>query len=428
MERGRAATSQDSLYLLWNSKHGGTYVYGDGFKSSGASDYQEFPKLVTNTNKELYEIDHAQMMKEAYSLEGRKSQLSSRLVSPTPLNEKNLPNDREKRAFATFGIGNGEYCEVYTYDGQKWFFFMQELIMSESCMKCHGSNDAKIGSIRGGIGYRMSMSSIDPFYQLRESSLKFAHFWIWILGMLLLWVSSDWALRKLKEIRKYQFELASQNRFVHDVIDALPYPFVVVDANSTRVVMANKAVKASGSAEEQRCTDFDLVDWKAGEEGIEPCPVKMVKEKKLPVVVEIESTRDDGSIAFTEVHGYPLFDDKGDVTRVIEYYIDATERKKADEALRLIEKQPAQLAAVHAAAVTYAHEINNPLTGIIGYAEMLQEPAVDPKTRLEMVKGILESAERIAAVIAKMQEISRLNYVGYSGGDDIIDIHDGAKA
>jgi len=115
--------------------------------------------------------------------------------------------------------------------------------------------------------------------------------------------------------------------------------------------------------------------------------------------------------------------ENGEVARVIVYYVDATVRKKAGEALLLVEKQAAQLSAVHAAAATYAHEINSPLTGIIGYAELMRDSMQDPKVLWEMAQGILESADRIALVLAKMLEIAKVDYIGYSGGADLIDIH-----
>jgi PAS domain S-box-containing protein len=50
-----------------------------------------------------------------------------------------------------------------------------------------------------------------------------------------------------------------------------------------------------------------------------------------------------GEQRYVEVHGYPILDDQGSVSRVIEYTLDVTERKQAEEALRQREEEYRQL-------------------------------------------------------------------------------------
>jgi PAS domain S-box-containing protein len=59
-----------------------------------------------------------------------------------------------------------------------------------------------------------------------------------------------------------------------------------------------------------------------------------VKATKAPVTVEHVHYHGDENPHIVEVHGYPIFDDDGDVVQMIEYALDITERRQAKEALR----------------------------------------------------------------------------------------------
>ncbi len=58
------------------------------------------------------------------------------------------------------------------------------------------------------------------------------------------------------------------------------------------------------------------------------------KKTKKPVVVEHVHYDKDGNPGIFEVHGYPIFDSAGNVNQMIEYSLDITERKEAEEALK----------------------------------------------------------------------------------------------
>jgi signal transduction histidine kinase len=69
------------------------------------------------------------------------------------------------------------------------------------------------------------------------------------------------------------------------------------------------------------------------------------------------------------------------------------------------------------------HEINNPLTTVIGNAELLleryEEAGSDLKKRLEL---ILENAVRIAEILKRLQDIKRVRTVEYVEGVKMTDL------
>jgi signal transduction histidine kinase len=60
----------------------------------------------------------------------------------------------------------------------------------------------------------------------------------------------------------------------------------------------------------------------------------MVKKTKKPVTVEHVHYDKDGNTRNVEVHGFPIFDRDGNVVQMIEYCLDITDRKRAEQALQ----------------------------------------------------------------------------------------------
>ncbi|HVY63029.1 MAG TPA: response regulator [Planctomycetota bacterium] len=81
-----------------------------------------------------------------------------------------------------------------------------------------------------------------------------------------------------------------------------------------------------------------------------------------------------------------------------------------------------RLATALKMAGALAHEINNPLSGILGYCEFLkmtlgpQHPA-----RAELDK-ILEQAKRVAEVVRRIQDLREVKFVKYVGAETIVDL------
>lgn len=72
--------------------------------------------------------------------------------------------------------------------------------------------------------------------------------------------------------------------------------------------------------------------------GEHQCPLEIVKKtKKAAVVGHIHYDKNNNPINMG-VHGYPIFDSKGNVIQMIEYSLDITGRKKAEEELRFFKK------------------------------------------------------------------------------------------
>ncbi len=98
---------------------------------------------------------------------------------------------------------------------------------------------------------------------------------------------------------------------------------------------------------------------------------------------------------------FPLIDDSGVLLGVCSIATDITDRKRLEaEALRA-----GQLATIGELAASVAHEINNPITGIINYAQLLSDES-EPHAQ-EMLDNIITQSERIAAIVRSLLSYSR---------------------
>jgi signal transduction histidine kinase len=92
------------------------------------------------------------------------------------------------------------------------------------------------------------------------------------------------------------------------------------------------------------------------------------------------------------------------VARDISEWI-ASERER--EQMRAATEESARLASVGELATGMAHEINNPLMGIINYADLAREELSDDSPVAEWMGVIIEEGERIAALLRHLRSLGR---------------------
>ncbi len=101
------------------------------------------------------------------------------------------------------------------------------------------------------------------------------------------------------------------------------------------------------------------------------------------------------------------------------------ERKLSDVEMRLIESE--KTAVVVALAGTTAHELNQPLTSVMGYAELLKRKIKDDDPLARPVDIIYRESERMAEIVRKIGKITRFETKPYIGSARIIDLNKAAS-
>ena len=121
--------------------------------------------------------------------------------------------------------------------------------------------------------------------------------------------------------------------FLENILESLTHPFYVIDASDYTIKMANHAARSGEMTDVSTC--YAVTHRRSRPcRGEHPCPLEIVKEIKQPAVVEHVHYDENGDPRNVEVHGYPILDNEGNVTHMIEYRLDITDRKRAEEAMR----------------------------------------------------------------------------------------------
>ena len=178
---------------------------------------------------------------------------------------------------------------------------------------------------------------------------------------------------------------------------------VVLDAESMKIAMVNQAaVKMFGfnSAEEALGLDpFSFILPEDRERYLE-ITQKGVFEQNSHQTYEIKAMTKDGRGIWINTTA-TMITHKGKLAALISF-ADITEQKKQTELLMMTDR----LASLGELASGAAHEINNPLTSIIGFSQLLLEKQVPDDIR-EDLKLINNEAQRAASVTKNLLTFAR---------------------
>jgi len=141
--------------------------------------------------------------------------------------------------------------------------------------------------------------------------------------------------RELDEHKRAEEQIMQQREFLNNVFISLTHPFYVIDASNYTIVLANPAALLGDLTPGSKC--YALTHGRdipcSGEH---TCTLDEVKRTKKSVVVEHIHRDKDGKPMIVEVHGYPIFDTEGNVAQMIEYCLDITEHKRAENEITFL--------------------------------------------------------------------------------------------
>ncbi len=189
----------------------------------------------------------------------------------------------------------------------------------------------------------------------------------------------------------YRSKKKSQN-LLKKVMDSLSHPFYVVNATTCEVEFTNTAGKTTHVPIDPQCFTLKEKVNKSCKGDCE-CALKNIFKEKGHFKTEEFKINHNGKTEYHELHGFPIFNKKGELEQVIEYSRDITARKSAELAL---EKSERELRDAIAAKDKYfsilAHDVRNPFNFLIGISGLLQHD-LDNISR-EDLKVILEKIHK----------------------------------
>jgi signal transduction histidine kinase len=144
--------------------------------------------------------------------------------------------------------------------------------------------------------------------------------------------------------------------------------------------------------------------WHCAGQNESTCAVRRVAETGRPSDVRVKTPSGQTFV----VRAYPAFDD-GRLVGVVESTVDITASVRAREERQQMEaqlRQSQKLESIGTLASGIAHEVNNPLTGMVNYAELIAMRVQDDSLRA-YAEGIREEGARVAAIVRNLLSFAR---------------------
>ena len=134
--------------------------------------------------------------------------------------------------------------------------------------------------------------------------------------------------KKERELNK------QQNQFLGKVIDSLSHPFYVINPDNYNLILSNSAARSINSTSITTCHKLRYDNDKPCSECEMPCPIEELKRTKKPVKLEHKVIDPIDGEKYYSIHAYPILDNKNNLIQVIEYSLDITDRKQAEEEIQ----------------------------------------------------------------------------------------------
>jgi PAS domain S-box-containing protein len=197
--------------------------------------------------------------------------------------------------------------------------------------------------------------------------------------------------------------LHQEQEFARRLIDCFPDAIVVLDRDERYIFVSPRIEELLGF------TPLEFLGQPAGEHA-EPGYKPQIKEsigalmsgKSSSEELEYRAVHKDGSPRVIRANGAPLVDAAGKIIGVVASIRDVTRSKQVEEQLLQTEK----LAVVGQMIAGVAHELNNPLTAILGVSDLLRERATDDAARRQ-TELVQQQARRAANIVQSLLTFSR---------------------
>jgi PAS domain S-box-containing protein len=198
-------------------------------------------------------------------------------------------------------------------------------------------------------------------------------------------------------------QLHREQQFVRRLIENFPDMIAVVDREGRFTYMSERARDVLGvPPKEYLGRKIGGAAHPEDRESLATMVKDLLEGKSDHSQIESRVRHADGSWRTLRTAATPMLDEEGRIIALVASVRDVTELSRAEQTTARTEK----FAAMGQMLAGAAHELNNPLTAILGVSDLLRERAGDDSTRRQ-VDLILQQARRAAAIIQNLLAFSR---------------------
>jgi len=396
MNEARTIFEKDLIYYRWAASQNGVFV--PVAKDTGPNPYLKHfsdTSAVTDSGKPLTLVNPEYMIRQVYELQTVDNGARGHITSLDPIRPSNAADPWEEKALQAFEDGEKEVSAIQDMDGQRYFRLMRPMITEQGCLKCHADQGYKLGDIRGGISVSVPMALLNSLFRKDLFTMFLAHGALWILGLLGIFLG---AYRITGSIREKDQAETRLRTIINNMLDGL----ITLEENGIIESLNAPAAGMFGYLSEETVgqrIEF-LIRFPTS---INDRDVGIFLREAVSSGRPLRGLRNNGdsfpvALSLSEMR-------LGDKRLFIVMVRDITEEElRRNEALRA-----GQLAAIGELAAGVAHEINNPVNGIINYSQMLLDEVEESgdENFPDILRRIIREGERVAAIVSNLLAFAR---------------------
>ncbi len=205
----------------------------------------------------------------------------------------------------------------------------------------------------------------------------------------------------ITEKRSMERQLAQQEEFRRRLLESFPDLILVVDLNERYTFVSARSLDLLGY-EPKGMLGKKISDVEDHSPELAALYHDVVSGREVFGSAEFGARHRDGNWRTMRASGSQLVDAEGKISGVIFSIRDITIERKLEQQI----VQSERLAAMGAMIGGVAHELNNPLTSILGVSELLQDTETNETSRKQLAM-LQQQARRAAEIVQNLTYFSR---------------------
>ncbi|MCP4446007.1 MAG: PAS domain S-box protein [Myxococcales bacterium] len=241
------------------------------------------------------------------------------------------------------------------------------------------------------------------------------------------------SFRDVSEQRSLEAQLHRSSEFLSNLVDSAVDAIIAVDIRGLVVVFNKGAERLFGYRASEVVGQLNVTELYP--EGVASQVMRMLRSEgyggpgRLEQICR-EVLVNGGDIVPVNMTASIIFQ-HGEEVATVGIFSDLRDRIRIEQRLLVVQEQlknQEQRSLLAGLAGAAAHELNQPLTSIIGYAQLIERTADLQEKHLRYTKTIVDEAERMAEIVKKIGRITHYETVAYVGSSSIVDLDRSVEA